>query len=57
VLELLYTEDARETELAVKSGSVDVGWASDVVRGLRAYAKGARQRIVAKPHRACRCAP
>jgi hypothetical protein len=28
VLELLYTEDASETELTMKSGSVDVGWAS-----------------------------
>jgi AraC-like DNA-binding protein len=40
VLELLYTEDASETELTVKSGSVDVGLGIDVMRVLRAYAKG-----------------
>jgi len=39
VLELLYTEDASETELIVKSGSVDVGLSIDVMRVLRAYAK------------------
>ena len=40
MLELLYTEDASETELTVKSGSVDVGLGIDVMRVLRAYAKG-----------------
>jgi hypothetical protein len=39
VLELLYTEDASETELTMKSGSVDVGLGIDVMRVLRAYAK------------------
>ena len=39
VLELLYTEDASETELIVKSGSVDVGLGIAVMRVLRAYAK------------------
>jgi len=42
VLELLYTEDASETELTVKSGSVDVGLGIDVMRVLRAYAKATR---------------
>ena len=46
VLELLYTEDASETERLVKSGSVDVGLGIDVMRVLRAHAKGDPVRII-----------
>jgi hypothetical protein len=46
---VLYTEDASETELTVKSGSVDVGLGIDVMRVLRAYAKGdPRKRLSAR---------
>ena len=40
MLELLYTEDASETELTVKFRQRRCGLGIDVMRVLRAYAKG-----------------
>ena len=46
VLDIVYTQGARETQQAVISGSVDLGIAAGIMGVLSAYSKGAPVRII-----------